>query len=239
MASARPAPDPLAPAVIARDLDLTYGQGLVVKSVSLEVAAGETVAILGPSGGGKSTFLKAVAGLLSPAAGSLEVLGSAAPSRPPSGQVGYVPQRLGLVRHASALANVLHGALPGLPAWRSLVGAYPEEVRERARQALADVGLAEKAEAPIHQLSGGQQRRVAVARALVQRPRLLLADEFLGELDPATVEAVWGAVRRLQQETGMTLLVVEHHLDQALRLADRIFSLKEGHLTAMAVPEDP
>lgn len=215
----------------AVDLRLGYGRNPdTIAGVSLDLAEGETVAILGPSGGGKSTLLKAVAGLLAPRAGGLEVVGAHWPAKPPRGSVGYVPQRLGLVRHTSVLDNVLHGGLHVTPWGQSLLHRTPPEIEERAEAALAQLGLTEKRHAVIHELSGGQQRRVAVARALVQRPRLLLADEFLGELDPTTTEVVAGAVKGLQRETGMGLLIVEHHLDQAMRLADRVYRLKGGRL---------
>lgn len=213
------------------DLRLGYGRGPdIIAGVSLDLAPGETVAILGPSGGGKSTLLKAVAGLLPPRGGTLEVVGATWPARPPRGAVGYVPQRLGLVRHTSVLDNVLHGGLHLTPLGHSLLHRTPKPIEDRAAAVLERLGLADKRDAVIHELSGGQQRRVAVARALVQRPSLLLADEFLGELDPATTETVAGAVKALQRETGMGLLIVEHHLDQAMRLADRVFRLKGGRL---------
>lgn len=201
----------------------------VLHGVDLTVESGETVALLGPSGGGKSTLLKAVAGLL-PATGTVEVLGHAAPSRPRPGTVGYIPQRLGLVRHATVWDNVLQGALHETPLWRSLLRRPARHVQERAAEALASVGILDKAHEPVHRLSGGQQRRVAVARSLVQRPRLLLADEFLGELDRDTVGAVVKAVDRLRREHGTTTILVEHHLEQARRIADRVLRLQDGQL---------
>lgn len=221
-------------AVATRRLSLGYGRrDPVVRGADLEVAPGDTIAILGPSGGGKSTLLKAFAGLLAPRGGSLTVLGTAWPERPPAGSVGYVPQRLGLVRHTSVLDNVMHGALHETPWLQSFLHRMPGHLLARGEHALATLGLADKAHDTIHRLSGGQQRRVAVARALVQRPRLLLADEFLGELDPATTDVVVSAVKRLQAETGMAIVLVEHQLDQAMRIADRVYRLKGGVLQAM------
>lgn len=219
------------PLLQAQDLRLGYGRGPdLVAGANLILEEGQTVAILGPSGEGKSTLLKAFAGLLAPRAGTLRVLDRSWPKRPEAGQVGYVPQRLGLVRHTSVLDNVLHGGLHETPLRHSILHRTPRGVLERAEAALEQLGLADKRDTVIHELSGGQQRRVAVARALVQRPRLFLADEFLGELDPTTMAAVVKAVKGLQRETGMGLIIVEHQLDQALQLAERVFRLKGGQL---------
>ncbi len=213
-------------AVVARDLRLGYGDGPdVVRDVNLEVRRGETVAILGASGCGKSTLVKAIAGLITPRSGTLEVLGKRFPQRPGAGAVGYVPQRLGLVRHTSVLDNVVHGGLHETTFFQSLLHRAPPDIVERSWHALEQVGLADKAHDPVHRLSGGQQRRTAVARALVQRPQLLLADEFLGELDPDTAATVMAAVATLPEDHGTTVILVEHHLDQARRLTDRVLRL--------------
>lgn len=202
----------------------------ILRGLDLEVPAGATVAVLGPSGGGKSTLLRAIAGLVPAHGGTVEVLGVRRPARPPRGSVGYVPQRLGLVRHATALENALQGALHETPAWRGLLRRPHPDVTARAHDALDAVGLADVADTVVHELSGGQQRRVATARALVQRPRLLLADEFLGELDPETAGTVLDAVRRMRETHGTTTVFVEHHLDQARRVADIVFRLEDGVL---------
>ncbi len=202
----------------------------VVCGVDLELQQGESVAILGESGGGKSTLIKTVAGLVPVRSGTLSVLGARPPIKPPRGSVGYIPQRLGLVRHTSVLDNVVHGGLHETRFLDTLLHRAPAQVVERAHDSLAAVGLTDKAHTPIHRLSGGQQRRVAVARALVQRPRLLLADEFLGELDPKTADTVAGAVRTLREELGTAVLLVEHRLDQARRIADRVYRMDQGYL---------
>lgn len=207
-----------------------HGHADVLRGVDLELARGEAAAITGPSGGGKSTLLKTIAGLMPPAGGSMEILGHPYPDRPPKGSIGYVPQRLGLVRHTSVLDNVQHGALHLATRWQSLLHRSPAGATERSWDAIRQVGLEDKAHDPIHRLSGGQQRRVAVARTLVQRPRLLLADEFLGELDERTAGTVAAAVRRLQEEEGTTVLLVEHNIEQAQRVADRVYRLEAGHL---------
>ena len=214
-----------------QDLAVGYpGRPPLVEGIDLELGLGEAVAILGPSGHGKSTLLKTIAGLLPPLDGHMTVLGYPAPDRPPKGSVGYVPQRLGLVRHTSVLDNVQHGALHLATKLQNLLHRAPPGATDRAWEALRAVGLEDKADEPILRLSGGQQRRVAVARTLVQRPRLLLADEFLGELDPTTAATVAGAVKSLQETEGTTVLLVEHQLDQARRVADRVYRLANGVL---------
>lgn len=202
----------------------------LAEGIDLELGVGEAVAIMGPSGGGKSTLLKTVAGLMEPLGGSMEVVGQLSPDRPPKGAVGYVPQRLGLVRHTSVLDNVQHGALHLATRWQNFLHRSPPGATERSWDALRAVGLEEKAHEPILELSGGQQRRVAVARTLVQQPRLLLADEFLGELDARTAATVAGAVQTLQETHGTAVLMVEHRLAQARKVADRVFRLENGAL---------
>lgn len=206
------------------------GRGDVLQDLDLELDVGQSAAIMGPSGGGKSTLLKTIAGLMAPRGGAMEVLGHPHPDRPPRGAIGYVPQRLGLVRHTSVFDNVLHGSLHLATRWQSLLHRAPPGAIDRAWEALEAVGLDDKAEEPIHRLSGGQQRRVAVARTLVQRPRLLLADEFLGELDDRTAATVARVVDRLRSEDGTAVLMVEHRYDQARRVAERVYRLADGHL---------
>lgn len=221
-------------AIVSRGLRLGYGGFTdVVAGVDFSLSDGESIAILGPSGGGKTTLLRAVAGILPPRGGILEVLGHMSPSRPKRGSVGYIPQRLGLMRHVSALENILRGGmhLQGLSS--TLLRQAPSGLSDRAEAIASDLGLSDKLKDPVHRLSGGQQRRVAIARALLQRPKLLLADEFLGELDPQNMEVVVRAVRTLQSQTGMALLIVEHNVDQAMMMANRLYRLKGGTLAAL------
>ncbi len=214
------------PALSLVDVEVGYsGHSALAKGINLQLMPGESVAVMGSSGCGKSTLLKTVAGLVPLHGGRMEVLGTHHPARPGKGELGYVPQRLGLVRHDTVLDNVRHGALHEASWWQSLLHRIPESATERAWKALESVGLADRAHDPILRLSGGQQRRVAVARTLVQRPKLLLADEFLGELDTHTASTVAKAVRQLQRESGTAVLMVEHQLDQARTVADRIFTI--------------
>ena len=200
----------------------------VLTDVSLEVPAGQFVAIAGPSGSGKSTLLGLIAGLDQPTGGRIEVAGVTitgldedALARFRGDHVGYVFQSFHLIPTLTALENV---AVP-----LELAGAA--DAAARAAALLGDVGLAERAHHYPVQLSGGEQQRVAVARALARRPRLLLADEPTGNLDSATgkqiIELLVGANRRL----GSTLVLVTH--DAALAAhADRVITLHDGRIVS-------
>ncbi len=221
-------------AVQVENLHAGYGRDAdILRGLHLDIKRGESIAILGASGGGKSTLIKVLAGLVAPRSGTVRVLGHTLPDQPPRGQVGYVPQRLGLVRHTSVLDNVVHGGLHETPWWASFIHRAPAPIVERSWEAIRAVGLEAVAHRPIHRLSGGQQRRAAIARSLVQAPSLLLADEFLGEMDPRTVETVMGAVHRMQHQHGTTAIFVEHQLEKAQRFADRLYRLEDGRLEAL------
>lgn len=202
----------------------------LLRSVDLRVNEGEVVGISGLSGSGKTTLLRVIAGLQRPLSGHVQILNCQGNVPPPRGSVGYIPQRLGLVNHSTALANVLVGGLPQTPWWRAVLGLASKLLKEQAMQALEDVGLAEHAHRPVKRMSGGQQRRIAVARALVQQPRLLLGDEFLGELDNETARDVADHVQTLLDRTGCAMLLVDHDRSRLSRLADRVYLIENGEL---------
>jgi phosphonate transport system ATP-binding protein len=206
-----------------------------LRGVSLEVARGERRVVVGPSGSGKSTLLKVLAGLIRPSAGQVRVMGArAGEHRRGAAQVGYVPQNVGLVATATVLQNVMLGALARTSAIRSALGAFPRDEYDNAAEALDSTGLAHLSGRRAHELSGGERRRLAVARALVQRPDLLLADEFLSELDDLTAERVLGALDSARRRLGMTIVMVEHNLRVACDFADRVTVLGAGEVVADA-----
>ena len=207
------------------NLNVGFSEDLV-QDVSLEVRSGEIIAVLGQSGIGKTTLIRTIAGLVQPRQGSVEL------NLPEHGGLGYIPQRLGLVRHASVYHNVNLGARASLP-W--IKGSREERAR-RVTSAIAAMGLEEKTREPIRRLSGGQLRRVATARALAQQPTLLLADEFLSELDHTTVDVVVDAVKTLTDE-GHSLVMVEHHEENVEMIATRIWLIEDQQLIDMTIDE--
>ncbi len=211
------------PILVLKDVVIGYDSSdPLVKVPDLQVFPGEIIAIAGPSGIGKSTLLRTIAGLVSPISGTLEVCGKTLPESPPRGHLGYVPQKLGLVRHASVRHNVDQGARAGT--------RLRKERNERSTGAIEQMGLTDKSREPIRRLSGGQQRRVATARTLAQRPRLILADEFLSELDEETLSSVLEAVTNYVRENDASLIVVEHDITRAKMMADKLLVIDDGRV---------
>jgi NitT/TauT family transport system ATP-binding protein len=194
-----------------------------LREVSLSVAMGEFVAIVGPSGCGKSTLLKLVAGLLKPSAGAVRLRGEAVTG--PRRDIGYVFQRAALLEWRSARRNILLQA-----EMRHMPGA---EARERADELIDMTGLRGFEDAYPHELSGGMQQRVALCRALLHRPPVLLMDEPFGALDALTREQMNVELHRIWRETGTTVLLVTHSIAEAVYLADRVvvMSARPGTVT--------
>lgn len=206
-----------------RNLFVGYDEPLI-SDINMDISQGETIAILGPSGIGKTTLLRTIAGLIRPLDG--EVIHDL----PHRSGIGYIPQRLGLVRHSSVRSNVAIGARTRKPKWYPALFPLGSELNADIDSALAELSIEEYASNPVRILSGGQQRRVAIARALVQKPKLILADEFLGELDKENVDSIIQATKKLISETGSTLIMVEHDESRAFQIADRIWRIKDGKI---------
>jgi polar amino acid transport system ATP-binding protein len=208
-----------------------FGEQVVLAGIDLDVVAGETIALLGPSGGGKSTLIRCVNGLTNFDAGEIRV-GEIAlqPTRDPRESrhaargaralVGMVFQAFNLYPHMTALENVAEAPV-------HVRGDAPRVAAERARALLARVGLAARADAYPRELSGGQKQRVAIARALAMEPRALLCDEITSALDPELKGEVLSVLEQLKAD-GMTLVLVTHEIGFARRAADRVAVLADG-----------
>lgn len=204
-----------------RSLSIGYDEPLI-SGINLKINPGETVAILGPSGIGKTTLIRTIAGLIVPLSG--EVIHDF----PKRSGIGYIPQRLGLVKHSSVRSNVAIGARTRKPKWFPAILPLGSDLDSDIDSALISLGIDEYSKNPVRILSGGQQRRVAIARALVQRPKLILADEFLGELDNENVKSIIEATKSLISEIGATLIMVEHQEERAVEIADKIWRIVDG-----------
>ena len=199
---------------------------MLASEISARINAGEVIAVLGPSGVGKTTLVRTIAGLVEPIGGRVDLHVDR------RGGLGYIPQKLGLVRHASVYHNVNLGARASLP----VLQGDSEERKKRVNSALIALGIEEKTTEPVRRLSGGQLRRVATARALAQRPSLLLADEFLSELDHNTVDVVIAAVKEML-DAGTSMVMVEHHEENVALLATRVWLIEDEKFYDFSIDE--
>ncbi|MFO1294795.1 MAG: ABC transporter ATP-binding protein [Rubrivivax sp.] len=211
-------------------LTLAYGGTVAVQDLDLTMAEGELLALLGPSGCGKTTTMRAIAGLLTPRSGRI-VLGGADITRVAANQreVGLVFQSYALFPHLSVFENVAFGL--------RLRRVGGDDLQRRVREAVAQVGLAGFEQRLPRELSGGQQQRVALARSVVVRPRLLLLDEPLSNLDARLRLEMRSELQRLQRELGVTMMYVTHDQVEALALADRVVVMQAGRIAQQGTPD--
>jgi phosphonate transport system ATP-binding protein len=208
----------------------------VFSNISLDVAPGSLVALIGANGAGKSTLLRCIPRLIEPDGGSIEVLGenvlgSSRTLRGVRRRLGFVFQKHNLVGRLSALTNVVHGAQArnyGARAW--LQSIAPQDVRAEAYRCLERVGLAQTASQRADSLSGGQSQRVAIARALMQRPDIVLADEPAASLDPQAGDEIMELFAGLMRQEAKTVVFTSHNLTHALNFADRVIAIGNGKI---------
>ncbi len=210
----------------------------VLRAIDLSIRAGERVALIGANGSGKSTLLKCLIGLYPITGGTVRTFGQEFVRAPSPRQradmrrrTGFVFQNHCLVRRRSVLSNVVHGLLGEPGSWRAFAQSIaPQDWRERAIEALAEVNLADKALERADALSGGQQQRVAIARALVRRPALLIADEPAASLDPVAGREMMELFIRLCAEHRITLLYTSHNMRHAAAFSERVIALSDGRI---------
>lgn len=227
-------------AIEIESLSKSFGKRKALRRVSLRVAPGEMVALIGPSGSGKSTLLRHVSGLVAGDrdSGGIRIFGrevqkngAVTPEiRQIRSEVGFIFQQFNLVGRLPLLTNVMTGMLARVGTWRSLLGWFSREEKQRAMQALARVGLAEYAAQRASTLSGGQQQRAAIARTMEQRARIILADEPIASLDPESARLVMECLTALNQNEGVTVLISLHQVQFAFQYCPRSIAMKEGRV---------
>jgi phosphonate transport system ATP-binding protein len=228
-------------AVEVRKLSKTFNGGRkALNKVNLSIAPGEMVALIGASGSGKSTLLRHLAGLVAGDRDEGAVIVAGEPVqengrvskevRRIRGNVGFVFQQFNLVNRLSVITNVLIGTLSRLPLWRTLTFRFPEMERRLALTALQRVGIADWAFQRAANLSGGQQQRAAIARAMVQRAKLVLADEPIASLDPEAARRVMESLAELNRTDGVTVIVSLHQVQFAMRYCPRTVALRAGEV---------
>jgi len=233
------------PYLVIEHLTKVYerGQVLALKDVSFTVEKGEFLVVIGLSGSGKSTLLRCINRLIEPTKGRIWLDGveltrlSPRQMRKVRRKIGMIFQHFNLIKRATVMTNVLTGRLGYNPTFLTLLGKFPKRDQELALKNLERVGLLEKAYVRADELSGGQQQRVGIARALMQEPELLLADEPVSALDPATSHSVMQYLEQMNREDGVTVLASLHFLSLARRYGTRIIALKDGEMVFDGPPE--
>lgn len=225
-------------------LGMVYPGGVrALSDVSLSIEEGEFLAVLGLSGSGKSTLLRCINRLIDPSEGKISIFGeeitalSGGDLRRLRRRVAMIFQQFNLVNRHSVLNNVLSGALGRCGTMPSLFLSFPQVEKDRAMACLERVGMADRASSRADALSGGQQQRVAVARALMQEPRLILADEPVASLDPALRHSVMRHIEALNRDEGLTVICSLHDIDLVERYATRMVALRDGRLVWEGSPE--
>ena len=230
-----------------RDLRKDYGDGrLILRGISLDIPTGQFVGIIGLSGAGKSTFLRCLNRLVEPTGGQILVPGETfldggaepvdvaklrgAQLRAWRRKTGMIFQQFNIVKRLSVIENVLSGKLGYVGGFRGALRLFSAEERENALVNLERVGMLRHAYKRADALSGGEQQRVAIARTLMQQPRLILADEPVASLDPKLAETVLDILQRVAAEDGITTLVSLHTLEMTRRYSDRVIGLAQGEI---------
>ncbi len=226
-------------------LEKIYPNGThALKGISFSVAQGEFLVVIGLSGSGKSTLLRCINRLIEPTSGTITFKGNDVTHiknknlREYRRKIGMVFQQFNLIKRRSVLENVLAGHLGSISVWKSIAGKFPQSIKNDALKNLQIVGIEGKAENRADSLSGGQQQRVAIARSLMQKPEILLADEPVASLDPATSHSVMQYLERINKEFGTTVICNLHFLSLVRQYATRVIALKAGEIVFEGIPAD-
>jgi phosphonate transport system ATP-binding protein len=225
-------------ALETRNLTKSFANCLALDQVSIKIAEGEMVALLGASGSGKSTLLRHLPGFVTSTSGEIDVFGQTVQSsgklkssfKKVRSRIGFVFQQFNLVNRLPVITNVLIGQLHETPWWRSLFMRFTTEQRQKALEALASVGIEQTAWQRASTLSGGQQQRAALARCLVQKAKIILADEPIASLDPEASRKVMDLLQQLNQTHHCTILVSLHQVEYAIRYCARTIALNAGRV---------
>lgn len=228
-----------------KNVSKTYDGGfLALKDIDLTIPDGEFVSIIGSSGAGKSTLIRTINKMHEISSGQLVVDGKDVSKL--NGQalrdyrrtIGMVFQGFNLVERTTAQKNVLNTFVPDLNFFQKLIGIYSKDMKRKALEALDSVDILDKAYSRTDALSGGQKQRVALARTIVQNPKIILADEPIASLDPVSSRQVMNYFKKLNRENGITVIVNIHDVETALEYSDRILGIKKGQLAFDGKPSE-
>lgn len=233
------------PVLQLRNLHKYYGKSVhALRGVDLEFESGEFVVVIGPSGAGKSTMIRCINRLIEPSEGEIVFDGQhfehlkGSDLRKQRADIGMIFQHYNLVSRVNVIQNVLHGKLGRTASWKTVLGLYSRQQHQEAYDLLERVGLETYLHKRADALSGGQMQRVGICRAILQNPKLLLADEPIASLDPNSADIVMDLIQSITRERKLTCIVNLHQVEYARRYASRIIGLKDGVVVFDGTPEN-
>lgn len=233
------------PLLSIKDLVKVYGKSTrALNGISIDFYPGEFIVVIGPSGAGKSTFIRCINRLIDPTEGNLIFDGdnlekaSGSKLRKERSKIGMIFQHYNLIGRTNVIKNVLHGRLHDTPLYKSIFGLFKHEDKKEAVELLEKVGLKDQIYKRADELSGGQMQRVGICRALLQRPKLLLADEPIASLDPLSANVVMEQLHDISKEKKLTCIVNLHQVDYAKKFASRIVGIKKGKVVFDGKPAE-
>jgi phosphonate transport system ATP-binding protein len=224
-----------------QNVSLCYDKKPVLEDISFSIEKGENMLIVGSNGAGKTTLLKVLSGLLAPCNGAIVVNGDVVTketTRTLQKKIAYIPQDLGLIENYTVLQNILLGAVHTLSWWQTLLNAFPICHQSKAEKLITDLSLTELATTKIKHLSGGQKKKVAIARALMLNPEIILTDEMTSDLDHNAAQEVISYFEALQKNHTCSVILVEHHVGHVLGFVDHLITLANHRVAHTVSKED-
>ncbi len=213
------------------DVHYNAGRKEILKGLSMTVKEGSAVTIMGQNGAGKTTLLKVALGLIKPSAGEVTFFGEKKLTKNLRRNLGYIPQNLALVSELTVLSNIMMGALRRMSTWASLMNSYPKELLEEANDIMNMLGISHLGQTKVRKLSGGERQRVAIARSIIQKPTIIVADEMTSSLDLKSALNVMDTLIDVRKKMGLTLLMTHHNPDIARISSETIYIMRDGTIS--------
>lgn len=211
-------------------IQLIVNNRKILNNLSMKVKQNSAVTIMGPNGAGKTTLLKIALGLLQPTSGEIYLFEKKGVDKKRRNMLGYIPQNLGLVNELSVFSNVMMGALRRMPRWRSITNMYTKDLLDEAYSLMYELKITHLKDTKVKKLSGGEKQRVAIARTLIQKPVMILADEMTASLDFKAAVAVMDIFAEIRKKKDITLLMTHHNPNLARIYSDTISIMVNGRI---------
>lgn len=215
-------------AISLNSVRLTINEKKILDNLTMSIPQGSAVTIMGPNGAGKTTLLRVASGLVRPTSGEIYLFGKKFYKN--QSLLGYIPQNLGLVGELDVFTNVMMGALRRMPRWRAITGTYTKDTISEAYSLMYDLKISHLKDTKVKKLSGGEKQRAAIARTLIQKPSIILADEMTASLDFKAAVTVMDIFTEIKEKMGITLLMTHHNPEIAKMYSDNVLILINGKI---------